>query len=213
MKIKKYIKWIVISGVAFVLIVILLSNFTINKKTNNLVFNETESIPENKTGLLLGTSKYLKSGKLNLYFEYRIQAAEKLFKAGKIKSIVISGDNSKKDYNEPEDMKIELVKRGIPEGNIYLDYAGFRTFDSIYRMKEIFGQKSFTVISQQFHNQRAVYIAKSLHLNAIGFNAQDVNAYNGFKTKLREKLARVKVFVDILTNKQPKYLGTKIIIE
>lgn len=213
MKIKKYIKWIVISGVTFVLIVILLSNFTINKKTNNLVFNETESIPENKTGLLLGTSKYLRSGKLNLYFEYRIQATEKLFKAGKIKNIVISGDNSKKDYNEPEDMKIELVKRGIPEGNIYLDYAGFRTFDSIYRMKEIFGQRSFTVISQQFHNQRAVYIAKSLDLNAIGFNAQDVNAYNGFKTKLREKLARVKVFVDILTNEQPKYLGTKIIIE
>jgi SanA protein len=213
MKIKKYIKWMVISGVAFVLIVISLSNFTINKKTNNLVFNETETIPENKTGLLLGTSKYLRSGKLNLYFEYRIQATEKLFKAGKIKNIVISGDNSKKDYNEPEDMKIELVKRGIPEGNIYLDYAGFRTFDSIYRMKEIFGQKSFTVISQQFHNQRAVYIAKSLDLNAIGFNAQDVNVYNGFKTKLREKLARVKVFVDLLTNKQPKYLGTKIIIE
>lgn len=201
-----------IAGLTMVMIVILLSNLTINKRTSNLVFNKTESIPENKAGLLLGTSKYLKSGKLNLYFEYRIQATEKLFKAGKIKNIVISGDNSKKDYNEPEDMKMELVKRGIPQDNIYLDYAGFRTFDSVYRMKEIFGQKSFTVISQQFHNQRAVYIAKSLDIDAVGFNARDVNVYNGFKTQLREKLARVKVFMDLLINKRPKYLGNKITI-
>lgn len=210
---KKYISWFILSGVIFVVVSILISNYTINSKTKSLLFTETFAIPANKTGLLLGTSKYLKSGKLNMYFEYRISATEELYKSGKIKAVVISGDNSRKDYNEPLDMKTDLIKRGIPENSIYLDYAGFRTFDSVYRMKEIFGQNSFTVISQEFHNQRAVYIANSLGLEAIGFNAQDVSAYNGFKTKAREKLARVKVFIDMLTDNKPKYLGEKIAIE
>jgi SanA protein len=110
-------------------------------------------------------------------------------------------------------MKDELIKRGIPENKIYLDYAGFRTYDSVYRMKEIFGQNRFTIISQGFHNQRAVYIASALHLDAVGFNAKDVNAYNGFKTKVREKLARVKVIIDFALKTKPKFLGEKIIIE
>lgn len=194
-------------------VLIWVSNYTINSRTKRLLFSEVNSVPQNKTGLLLGTSKYLRSGKVNLYFEYRIQATEKLYKSGKIQAVVISGDNSRKDYNEPLDMKTELVKRGIPENKIYLDYAGFRTFDSVYRMKEIFGQESFTLISQQFHNQRAVYIANSLGLKAIGFNARDVNAYSGFRTKVREKLARVKMFIDIVMDKKPKYLGEKIAVE
>ena len=106
----------------------------------------------------------------------------------KIEFIVISGDNSKKDYNEPLDMKNELIKAGIPPEKIYLDYAGFRTYDSVIRLDKIFGQKKFTVISQDFHNRRAIYIARHLNLQAIGFNAKDVDVYNGFKTKLREKL-------------------------
>lgn len=210
---KKYIKWILLSGMVVFVLIILVLNLTIQNETKALMFADTSTIPANKTGLLLGTSKYLKSGKLNLYFEYRIQAAAQLYQSGKIQAIVISGDNSRKDYNEPLDMKTELVQRGIPENKIYLDYAGFRTFDSVYRMKEIFGQESFTIISQKFHNQRAVYIANSLGLKAIGFNARDVNAYNGFKTKVREKLARVKMFLDIVTDKKPKYLGEKIAVE
>jgi len=109
-------------------------------------------------------------------------------------------------------MKDELIKRGIPTDKIYLDYAGFRTFDSMYRMREIFGQVRFTVISQEFHNRRAVYIGKRLGLDVIGYNAKDVDAYNGFKTKLREKLARAKLFLDIMINKKPKFLGEKISI-
>jgi len=209
----KYVKWILLSGLILVLATVLVSSYTVSHNTKELIFSNTAKIPANKTGLLLGTSKYLRSGKLNLYFEYRISATAELYNSGKIKAVVISGDNSRKDYNEPLDMKMELIKRGIPENIIYLDYAGFRTFDSVCRMKEIFGEQSFTVISQQFHNQRAVYIANSLGLDAVGFNAQDVNAYNGFKTKVREKLARVKMFIDIVTNKKPKYLGEKIAIE
>lgn len=210
---KKTIIRTLILGFILSLILVLSIDYRINKQTEKQIFTNTDSIPENKVGLLLGTSKYLKSGRLNQYFEYRILAIETLYKSGKIKNIVISGDNSRKDYNEPQDMKDELIKRGIPENKIYLDYAGFRTYDSVYRMKEIFGQNRFTIISQRFHNQRAVYIANALHLDAVGFNAKDVNVYNGFKTKVREKLARVKVIIDFILKTKPKFLGEKIIIE
>jgi SanA protein len=213
MKLKKVYKPTIIILIILALISILWANSTINKQTENKIFTEMDSIPENKVGLLLGTSKFLRNGKSNQYFENRIAATVQLFKAGKIKNIVISGDNSKKEYNEPEDMKNELTKRGVPEKHIYLDFAGFRTYDSVYSMKEIFGQNRFTIISQEFHNQRAVYIANSFKLDAVGFNAKDVNAYNGFKTKIREKFARVKVFFDLVIDKKPKFLGEKIEIK
>ena len=212
-KLKKVYKPTIIILTLLSLISILWANSTINEQTETKIFTETDSIPDNNVGLLLGTSKYLRNGKSNQYFSNRISATVQLYKAGKIKNIVISGDNSKKNYNEPEDMKNELIKHGIPENRIYLDFAGFRTYDSVFRMKEIFGQDKFTIISQEFHNQRAVYIANSLNLDAIGFNAKDVNAYNGFKTKIREKFARVKVFIDLIFDKKPKFLGVKIEIK
>jgi len=125
-------------------------------------------------------------------------------------SLVISGDNGRKGYNEPQDMKEALVGRGVPAEAIYLDYAGFRTYDSVVRMEKIFGQESFTVISQEFHNRRAVYIAQALGLDAVGYNAADVAAYAGMKTRLREKLARVRMFMDLWTGKTPKFLGEPV---
>lgn len=110
-------------------------------------------------------------------------------------------------------MKTGVIKEGIPENRIYLDFAGFRIYDSVFRIKEIFGQDKFTIISQKFHNQRAVYIANALNLNAIGFNASAVNTYKGFKTKIREKFARVKVFIDLVFDKKPMFLGEKIEIK
>lgn len=209
----KKLKWIVLISVILVIAVTWIANNLIEKSTDEFVFNDLNKIPHNKVGLLLGTSKFLKSGLPNQYFSNRIQATVDLYKSHKIEFVVISGDNSKKDYNEPLDMKNELIKSGIPENKIYLDYAGFRTYDSVIRLDEIFGQKSFTIISQDFHNRRAIYIAKYKDLKAIGFNAKDIDLYNGFKTKLREKFARVKVFVDILINKEPKYLGQRIEIK
>jgi SanA protein len=161
---------------------------------------------------LLGTSKYGKHGRNNPYYDYRIEAAINLLKNGKIKYIVISGDNSRKDYNEPESMRSDLIKGGIDPANIYLDYAGFRTFDSIVRLKEIFGQDSVTIISQQFHNERALYIASGEGITAIAFNAKDAGNKKGLETPWREKLARVKTFLDFWTSKKPKFLGSKIII-
>ena len=213
MKKTKIVAWTLIGGLILSILFILIANYKVNKASEGNIYSTTDTIPKNRVGLLLGTSKQLKSGRLNMYFEYRILASVSLFEAGKIEYILISGDNSRKDYNEPQDMKDELVKRGIPENKIFLDYAGFRTFDSVYRAKEIFGQTNFTVISQEFHNQRAIYTANALDIKAIAFNAQDVNAYGGFKTQVREKFARVKAVLDLMFNKKPKFLGEKIRIE
>ncbi len=162
---------------------------------------------------MLGTIKILPNGRLNLYYKYRIEAAAELFKAGKVDFILVSGDNSRKDYDEPTTIKNDLITNGIPASKIFLDYAGFRTLDSVVRCKEIFGQKNITVISQPFHNERAVFIARKKGINAIGFNAKDVNARYGYKVQLRAKLARVKMMLDLVFGKKPKYLGEEIVIE
>jgi SanA protein len=202
--------------ILFAILSIVMSIYICNKiivdAAKNHLYSDLNKIPYNKVGLLLGTSKYGKHGRNNPYYDYRIEAAINLLKNGKIKYIVISGDNSRKDYNEPESMRSDLIKGGIDPANIYLDYAGFRTFDSIVRLKEIFGQDSVTIISQQFHNERALYIASREGITAIAFNAKDAGNKKGLETPWREKLARVKTFLDFWTSKKPKFLGSKIII-
>jgi SanA protein len=189
------------------------ANYRISVATDDKVYTDVNKIPYNKTGLVLGTSKSLRSGHANPYFTYRINAAVELFKNGKIDYIVVSGDNRHHSYNEPKDMQKALMAQGIPENKIFLDYAGFRTLDSVVRINKIFGQSSFTIISQEFHNKRAIYIAESYDLNAIGYNAKDVNKSLGFKVKVRETFARVKVFIDLLIGIKPKFLGEPIEIK
>ncbi|MFD2520750.1 SanA/YdcF family protein [Emticicia soli] len=181
---------------------------TIKKSAKGKVYTSVDDIPYSRVGLLLGTARNTKrKGFMNPYYKHRIKAATDLMKAGKIKYLVISGDNGRKEYNEPEMMRDDLIKAGIDSANIYLDYAGFRTFDSMVRLKEVFGQDSVTVISQLFHNERALFIASKEGIVANGFNARDGYAEG---VMLREKLARVKVFVDYLIATKPKFLGKKI---
>ncbi len=196
---------------AFLLLTALYCNRKIAHFSASYVFDESRKMPKNKAGLLLGTTKRAPSGGRNPYFFYRVHAAAELYKADKIKVIIVSGDNSVKSYNEPRDMRDALLEEGIPKNKIYMDYAGFRTLDSVVRCEKIFGQKKFTVISQKFHNERAVFIARSLGLEAVAFNARDLRGGAvSLKIKLREMLARVNTFVDLWTNKQPKFLGQKI---
>jgi SanA protein len=203
--------------IVFLIIIVFLSVFSfvladrrIKSVSKNYLYSDLTKIPYNKVGLVLGTAKFLQNGQVNLYYQYRIAAAVALYQAGKISYIVVSGDNSRKTYDEPTQMKADLVLGGVPEEVIFLDYAGFRTWDSLVRIKEIFSQDHFTIISQRFHNERAVYLAHRYGLNAVAFNAKDVSKYYGFKTNFREKFARIKVFVDLLTNKKPRFLGEKI---
>ncbi len=188
------------------------ANFTIESETEDFVTSTFSKLPNEKVGLLLGTSKDLANGNINPYFKYRIEAGAELFHAGKIQNIIVSGDNSVKHYNETEDMKLALIEKGVPENHIFEDFAGFRTLDSVVRAKEIFGQEHFIIISQEFHNERAVYLAQKNGLKAFGYNAQDVNSKFGLTTNIREKLARVKVFIDLLFGVEPKFGGEKIVI-
>ena len=205
----KWLKRIFYSGVALLLLVLLL-NYKVKHDVKESMYNNITETPSKKVGLLLGTAKYVKGGWINLYYTHRITAAVELYKAGKIEYILISGDNGRESYDEPTLMKEDLMAAGIPESAIYLDYAGFRTLDSVVRCKIIFGELDILVISQQFHNERAVYIARAKGMQAIGYNARDVNAKYGFKTRIREYLARTKMFLDLWFGKEPKFLGEEI---
>ena len=211
-KLKRALK-ISISCLLLIAFSIISIDYYVSKQTSEKIYTQINKIPPNKVGLLLGTSKYLSSGHINLYYKYRIEAVTKLYRSGKIKFILISGDNGSKSYNEPELMKQDLIENNIPEANIFLDYAGFRTLDSVLRAQKIFGQNTFTVISQEFHNERALYLAHHFNIEAIAFNAKDVKLNYGFKTQLREKLARCKMMLDLLFKVEPKYLGDSIKIE
>jgi len=136
-----------------VLLFILTANLVINFYSAKYVFDNIEDVSQKKVGLVLGTSKNVVGGNTNYYFTYRIEAAVRLFESGKIEYILVSGDNGTKEYNEPRDMLNALLKAGIPRERIVLDYAGFRTLDSIIRCKEVFGQESFIIISQKFHEK------------------------------------------------------------
>ena len=186
------------------------ANYKIENSTKEFVTDKLEILPKTKVAVVLGTAPNLVNGYQNYYFTYRIEAATKLYKSGKVTHFILSGDHGRKNYNEPEAMKQALIKNGIPENVIYLDYAGFRTLDSMIRAKEIFGQKEFIVVSQEFHNERAVYIARQNGINAYGYNAKDVNKNAGLKTNIREYFARAKVFIDSFFGVQPKFLGEKI---
>jgi SanA protein len=202
-----------LSLVVVFVIVLFFCDYAIDYATKYKTYTSTEKIPKNSVGIILGTAKKLTNGLPNAYYTNRIKATVTLFNAQKIDFILVSGDNGSIYYNEPKTIKKDLVTAGIPEEKIFLDYAGFRTLDSMVRAKHIFGLDSATIISQEFHNDRAIYIAQKKGLNAIGFNAKDVFGANGLKVKVREYFARVKVFLDLLTNKQPKFYGEKVEIK
>ncbi|WP_024871606.1 ElyC/SanA/YdcF family protein [Tolumonas lignilytica] len=177
-------------------------------------YDDVASVPYNKVAVVLGTSKYLVGGGLNQYFENRIDATVRLWFSGKITQIIVSGDNATMSYNEPREMRRELLKRGIPAHAIYSDYAGFRTLDSILRAHGVFGQTQFTVVSQRFQNERAIFLARHHHLDVIGFNAKDVDVYTGFKTRVREFFARLWCLFDVyIWEREPRFMGEQIEVE
>lgn len=212
MKPMKIILLLILVACVLPLLVMLVAYFAVEVRCRNRVFSDVEQVPYNRVGLLLGTNPQTKSGKMNYYYKYRIDACVALYKAGKISKVLISGDNHSKDYNEPEWMQQSLMEQGIPASDIVLDFAGFRTLDSVVRSKEIFGQSKLTIISQGFHNYRAVCLALHYGIDAVAFNSKQIKmtpTYLIFGIG-REALARTKMFLDFLTGKSPKYLGEKI---
>lgn len=207
---KFYLKVIFIYLPSFILVTLLTCNAFVHWSSKDRLFTEIKQVPYNKVGMVLGTSYLLESGRPNYYFVYRIRAAAALYHAGKVDYLLVSGDNGRADNNEPLDMKRLLMAEGVPADRIYLDYAGFRTLDSVVRSKEIFGQKEMTIISQKFHNQRALFLAEQYNIDAVAFNAKDIQAKVGIKVLVREAFARVKAILDVyVLRTAPKYLGPK----
>ena len=176
--------------------------------TADQVYADPSKVPHRSVGLVLGCSRTLANGRSNLYFRYRMDAAAKLYHAGKVDVLLVSGDNSSRYYDEPTDMKQALVDRGVPVDRIFCDYAGFRTFDSVIRAKQVFRADGFTVISQEFHNQRALFIGNRRGMQSVGFNAREVTGHHGIRTRLREYLARTVTVLDLyVLQTKPKFLG------
>jgi SanA protein len=177
------------------------------------VYNDLADLPGRRVGLILGTGKWAPSGRVNLFYQRRLEAALALYRKGKVERLLVSGDNSRPDYDEPTEMHDDLVALGVPSEHITLDYAGFRTYDSVIRAKQVFGLDSFVVVSQRFHCLRAVYLARAAGIDAVGFAAQDVGGATGMRIRLREVLARTQAVVDWnILHREPKFLGEPVAI-
>ncbi len=190
---------------------VILCHRAVEAASQNRLYSTPHDIPQKKAALVLGCARTVANGRTNLYFHYRIAAAAALFHAGKCEYLIVSGDNSRKSYDEPTDMQNALMELGVPESRIYRDFAGFRTLDSIVRAREIFGQPDLIIVSQPFHNKRAIFLAKANGIEAIGLNCKEVNSMARFKTKVRESLARVKMVLDVyLLRTASKFLGPQV---
>ena len=202
-KVIKICAWVIGFFSILCIALMLICNQIVVNNAEGKAFSEIDSIKYNKVGLLLGTTPQARITKVkNYFFIYRLDAAEQLYRAGKIEKILISGDEHSLDVvNEPECMKDSLVARGIPASAIVLDGKGYRTINSIVNANKVFGLKSFTIISQEFHNERAIYQAEHLGLdveNLQAYNAKMPKSRRAYITTIREYFARVKMFWDLL---------------
>ncbi len=177
-------------------------------------YDSYQEVPAHEVGLLLGTSSHVAPGQPNDFFTNRIMAAANLYKKGKIKYILVSGDNRHASYNEPRMMMNALLKAGVPLEHIVADFAGFSTLDSVLRARRVFMLNDMLIISQDFHNERAIFIARANGIDAWGFNAANPNSFiANFKVGVREFFARLKCIAEVyLLDTAPTYLGDPIAI-
>ncbi len=203
-------RWLKVLAIAAVLglLVLALPEYLVWHAAAGKLYDKAAAVPEGRVGLLLGCGKTLPGGLANPFFTNRIKATAELFKAGKIKRVVVSGDNHSHGYDEPSDMREALVAAGVPEAKITCDYAGFRTLDSVARAAKVFRLKQVIIISQRFHNERALYLASHFNLDAIAFNAPGVSLRWAPSTYLRELFARVKAVLDVhVLHTEAKFYG------
>ncbi|NDK08089.1 hypothetical protein EOM39_02475 [Candidatus Gracilibacteria bacterium] len=182
-------------------------NYSVENNYNKQI-KTIEEIKQNKVGLVLGAG--IKNGKPSDIYKDRIKTAIKAYENKKIEKILVSGDNGRVKYDELTPAKLYLYENGVKKEDIFLDYAGFDTYDSLYRAKEIFGNNSLTIFTQEFHLKRALYICEGLEINCLGIKT-DLQGYlySNYYQK-REILSRFKAFLNITFNSKPKFLGEKI---
>jgi SanA protein len=206
----RWVKRVVVILCIGVIAILLASNSWVILSTQSRVYKNTDSISHYPVALVLGTSYRTKSGKPNPFFENRISMAAELYKSGKVRHFLLSGDNRSKYYNEPSEMRKALIKAGVPAAAITRDFAGFRTLDSIVRSKEIFGQNKIAIITQPFHSYRALFIADYYHIEAIAMVAPDSRLRATVMVNIREFFARPMAIIDLYFLKtEPHHLGPK----
>lgn len=161
------------------------------------IYSDVGAVPAREYGLVLGTTRLVHGKHLNTYFYNRIHATVALYRAGKIQKIIVSGDNSRTDYNETGDMARELIAQGVAPEDVLSDYAGFRTLDSVVRARNLFGASELTVITQDFHCERAIYLAECHSIDAVGFAAEEHAPRSAIiRLRIREALARAIAVLD-----------------
>jgi SanA protein len=206
---RKGIKAAIAVGTTVVVIslaAIAFADWSVTDASAGKLFSHAEDVPDHDVALLLGTSPKVGS-KPNYFYSERIKATTQLWKLGKVRAVLISGDNSTKNYNEPDQMKADLVAAGVPSEFITCDYAGLRTLDSVFRASMVFGVHSVVIVSQREHLERALYLASATELAGVGLAAADAPRWWQVRQHAREALARVKAMADLLWGRQPKYLG------
>lgn len=194
--------------IIFSIAILILCDRIVACNASGQIYDCVDSVPHRKVGLILGTSPISTwNGCRNYYFDHRIKAGAELYKAGKVDWLVVCGGdyrNTENGYDEPVAMRDSLIKQGVDSVRIILDYDGTRTLNSIAKMRDVYRQDSITIISQKYHNERALYQAKHLGIEAIGFNAKTPGKRTSWwRNRGREVLARVKLFIDVARGLHP----------
>lgn len=185
--------------------------FLVGWSSSGRCYSNINDVPQRNVGVVLGCARKVGLYE-NVFFTSRVDAAARLYHAGKVRFLLVSGDNHRNGYDEPTDLKEALIRKGVPSDHIYCDYAGLRTLDSVIRAHSVFGQNDFIIVSQRFHNERALYIARRSGIeNVVAFHAKDVARDWTFKMYLREIPARIKAVLDVeVLGTKPKFLGEHI---
>ncbi|WP_423823227.1 ElyC/SanA/YdcF family protein [Salinisphaera sp. SPP-AMP-43] len=176
--------------------------------TRDLIFDDTARMPVYDFAVVLGTSPYTHTGNPNALFTNRIKAAARLYHRGRVRHILVSGANPSQAYNEPRKMYQALRRHEVPDAAITLDYAGFRTLDSIVRAERIFDLQAFVIVSQRYHEYRALFLARHEGIEAIGYTWPGEDRRQPLRTEAREYLARIKAVLDLyILDTRPRFLG------
>jgi SanA protein len=204
-----YAKGILLTIEFFVVLVVVI-NLIVWSTTRSAIFEDPTDAPVAEAALVPGAALNARRMPAPIFMD-RIRTAVTLYREGKVEKVLISGDNSSVAHNEVDNVRLYLVDQGIPEEDIFLDHAGFDTYSSMYRARTVFGASRILIVSQSFHLPRAVFIARSLGLEAYGVSADEGHIL--FNNYVREVFANVKAILDLSIHRSPKFLGEPIPIQ
>lgn len=206
----RFILRLAVLAVMLLVLVVLVAEVAVDFSARGRSYEKVDEVPKRRAALVLGTSKFVPGGNENLHYRYRIEAAARLFEAGRVEYVIVSGNGSEPHYDEPMTMREDLIDLGVPNDRIYRDDAGLRTLDSVVRADEVFGAPDVVVVSQPEHTKRALFIGRMRGQDVVGYPAKPVSFSTDPKTAIRERLARVLAVLDVMLDKQPERVGGSV---